>query len=181
MISGKTFSEITPRTCCGPSYANFVKFFVAINILYGIVSLCFSVRWGRYVLLYIRIQSDRTDDFVEYYAVAIGLLCFILGSITSCLIDASDQIRRRHMTIQVYAWVTWSIFAIYYTSTIVERSGAGAVHSTLSIGMLIAAAYTRHEIDNTIRRKVIDEEGQAFTYSIVTPSSVDTPNSICNP
>jgi len=168
-MSYQNISGFSPRSCIGSPYTKFVKTFAGLNFQYGLISLTFSVRWGRYVLLYIKIQTSSGEDVVEYYAVAIGLLCFILGAISLLLLDAKDAVKRKHMSIQMVAWGTWSVFAIYYTSTVVERTAAGTIHILLSIMMCIMAGYTRHEIDLEIKRRAIDEEGMVFSQSAAVP------------
>ena len=155
-------ADFTPRTCIGDAYPKFVKTIVVMNVVYGLVSLIFSVEWGRGVLLYIKIGSESTHDVVEYYAVAIGLLCFMIGTLSYLLLRAKTTTKLAHMNAQLCAWATWSGFAIYYTSTIVERTAAGTVHILLSLFMLVAAMYTRGELLATIRRQAIDEEGLPF-------------------
>ena len=159
-------NDISPRTCIGDAYSKYVKVFVVMNILYGLISLIFSVKWGRSVLLYIKIKSEKTDDVVEYYAVAIGLLCFMLGCLAKLLLRVKNDQKMAHMTIQAGAWATWSVFAIYYTSTVVERTAAGTVHILLSLFMFIGALYTRGEIINAIKRQEIDDAGVPFNSSL---------------
>jgi len=163
-------SDISPRTCIGEAYSKYVKMFAAINIAYGLISLIFSVKWGRGVLLYIKISSTKTDDdVVEYYAVAIGLLCLLLGRMAWLLLSAKHDQKLSHMTTQIWAWAMWSGFAIYYTSIVVERTAAGTVHILLSIFMLIAAAYTRLEIVNILNRETIDRAGMSFLNTRADP------------
>jgi hypothetical protein len=155
--------KLSPRTCIGDAYPKFVKTFVCMNVVYGLISLFCSVKWGRGVLLYIKIGNESTRDAVEYYAVAIGILCFMIGVLSSLLIHATNRTKLVHMSAQMCVWATWVGFALYYTSTIVERTAAGTVHILLSVFMLIAAVYTRGELLATIRRQAIDEEGLPFT------------------
>lgn len=149
--------------------------FSALNFVYGCISWTASVEWGRNVLFRKGVMSAKTLRPIEYYAVAVGLLCFHAALLSRIIRDSNQRkIRLLHALTQLSYWVFSGAIGIYFAATEVYRPEAGVAHSLVALAMSGLAVMYRKYILDDCKKHECDTTSATFTLVGEPDSRVKT-------
>ena len=136
----------------------------ALNFSYGVVSWTASVAWGRDVLFTHTHVDNWSVHPVEYYAAALGLMCFHAAALAMLLRDGTETARILHLGAQAAFWALSGALGIYFGVDATTRPEVGFVHAVVAGTMCtLALLGRRHIILERVRADSENKGGSLFS------------------